>query len=332
MRSARTSMSMQQHTPKQLEEIVTSFASLRIGVVGDVMLDEYEYGFIERMSPEAPVPVIRMESRVSMPGGAGNVATNIAAYGAMVDICSVVGNDTAATELRALLEKGVVNTSGLLTTSRITTLKKRIVAKGEHVVRVDYEMQSNISLEQEAMLRSSIANGIASWDAVVIADYAKGCITPELVKSIIVLAAQRNIPVIVDTKPQNLEYFKDVALLTPNAKEVREMTDYEDITTAGKELQAHTHSPVLVTQGENGMTLFTENHSIHCPSFATSVIDVSGAGDTVVATASLALASRVLYEEMVRLASIAAAVAVEKPGTATITTKELIERIYAENT
>lgn len=329
MSCAHILMRMSPVNPKQLQSVIKAFPALRIGVIGDIMLDRFEYGHIERMSPEAPVPVVRMESKTSMPGGAGNVAVNCAALGGQVDLCGVIGNDEAGRELCQLLEQDGIRISGIYAAEdRATTQKKRIVVAQGHVMRVDYESRNSIPKEVEKKLNEYVAEAMPSWNAIIIADYAKGVMTQELADSIQRRAQTLGIPVIVDTKPENAGFYSAPALVTPNHKEAVEISGASDLKTGGSILEHYFSSPVLVTCGEDGMMLFANGDVYTNESHAKEVVDVSGAGDTVIAASTLSLAAGASWEEMIHIASLAAGIVVGKKGTAVATRDELISSLY----
>ena len=311
----------------ELLKFVSDFPKAHVGVVGDVMLDIFTRGTVHRLSPEAPVPVVLMESELQMPGGAGNVAMGIAQYGARVDLFGVVGEDISGEALRRLLYVGKVSEHLMLLPSHRTTVKHRIIAEERHLLRVDWEVVRPISEEEALAQVRSISEYVSTWDAMVISDYAKGFMTEFFVLELLKLAQKNSLPVIVDTKPSQFAFYKKVTLLTPNLSEALSITEKGDVLSAGVCLQEICESSVLITQGDKGMTLFEKGEPYHIPATATNVIDVSGAGDTVAVTALLAIASGATLQQAAVLANSAASIVVGKPGTSYVTSEELCDSL-----
>src|SRR3989339_1090185 len=268
--------------------IIDSFREKKVLVVGDIMLDKHIYGSVSRISPEAPVPVLKAEKEVFNPGGAANVANNLAALGAKVYLSGTVGNDDAQKILFNELEKLGVDVSSIIKTNKPTIQKVRGISK-QHIFRIDYEDSSKITEEEESVLLIKIKERISEVDAVILSDYAKGTLTVDLVRQVISLAKQNNKLVTADCKPINIEYYRGVDLLKPNKKEAIEMTLKSNLDEAGKKLVEMTNANILVTRGGEGMSLFLGDEIVNIPSKAKQVYDVSGAGDTVLATLTLAL-------------------------------------------
>lgn len=302
----------------------------RIAVVGDLMLDEWYWGSVRRISPEAPVPVVEVTDHTYTLGGAGNVANNLAALGARVALFGVVGTDDAGRRLLDLCARLGVDAHGIVRDPhRPTTQKMRIVAHNQQVVRADRE--STDPVEGAAM--RAIARGLRALDGavdgVIISDYGKGLISPALVRTV---RNYRNGTLITaDPKPHNIDAFAGVDCLAPNAAELQvaagiQVTSEADLARAARMLMQRTGaSYILVTRGERGMTLFgRRGKPLSVPALARQVYDVSGAGDTVVSTLTLARAAGASMEDAVRLANLAAGVVVEKLGTATATPDEIV--------
>jgi D-beta-D-heptose 7-phosphate kinase/D-beta-D-heptose 1-phosphate adenosyltransferase len=307
----------------------------RIAVVGDLMLDEWLWGTVRRISPEAPVPVVEVDDHSFTLGGAGNVANNLAALGARVAVVGVVGDDEAGDRVLALLEKLRADTSGIVRVpKRPTTQKTRIVAHNQQVVRADRESTASLDRRVAARLLSALAALDGKVDGVVISDYGKGLITPQLVAA--TQAYRRGTVVTGDPKPDNVDAFAGLDCMAPNAAEaeaaagIRVKTD-ADLGRAARALLRRTRCKhVLITRGEHGMTLFrAKGAPFTVPAVARQVYDVSGAGDTVVSTLTLALAAGAPMAQAVSLASLAAGVVVEKLGTATATAAEILH--FAEH-
>lgn len=307
------------------------FRRSRVLVLGDVMVDEYVWGTVSRISPEAPVPVVAVNSESVRVGGAANVAANIAALGGDVRIVGVVGNDAPAERLTHELELAGVKAGGLIVDgTRPTTIKSRVVAGSQHIVRFDRE--SDAPLDRTIRLRvvQHVADELPQADALLISDYAKGVVSPPLIRQILALADRLKKIVAVDPKVQHLPLFRGVTVVAPNHHEaaaaVRILVRGEsDLLRVGRLLLRRLHSrAVLITRGERGMSLFESGKPVaHIPTFAREVYDVTGAGDTVMAALSLALAAGASMHESAVLANYAAGVVVGKRGTATVSRAEL---------
>lgn len=318
-----------------LRDIVKAFPGKQVLVVGDVMLDEYVWGAVRRISPEAPVPVVEIRRRTYVPGGAANTAANVVSLDGQALLGGVVGRDYQATRLcEALADRGV-NTEGLIVDGkRQTTTKTRIVAHRQQMVRVDMEQREPLRMESEDILLDWIARRVAEADACILSDYAKGVVSKRLAENLIRLARQVNKPVIVDPKGVDYARYRGATVVTPNVGETEQASGHEingdlDLQEAGQRLSRLLEGiALLVTRGPQGMTLFLDGlQTIHIPAVARNVFDVTGAGDTVVSTLALALAAGAALEDAARLANRAAGLVVEKVGTATVTRDELLEEI-----
>jgi D-beta-D-heptose 7-phosphate kinase/D-beta-D-heptose 1-phosphate adenosyltransferase len=302
-------------------------AGRRIVVVGDVMIDEWIWGRVSRISPEAPVPVVAVDKHSFTLGGSGNVANNLRALGAAVTFIGVVGNDAEGERVRGLFAEIDCDTSGLLTLEdRPTTRKTRVVAHNQQVVRADWEVTAPLADADRARIVAAVRNAVGSADAVVLSDYAKGLLHRDIVEA--ALAA----PVVVaDPKPDNVDLFAGVTCIAPNVSETARASGVAIVDDASLERAARALLErlqcryVLVTRGEHGMSLFGSDGTREAiPSVARTVFDVSGAGDTVVAVLTLALAARVPVITATQLANFAAGAVVEKLGTATASPAEII--------
>jgi rfaE bifunctional protein kinase chain/domain len=328
MTSAKDSMQRSYH--KRLAAIVTEFPKKRIGVVGDVMLDIFSRGRSERLSPEAPVQVVIPESEQYIPGGAANAACNVRTLGGLVDLFGVCGNDERGRRLLSLLRERGIDAHITVDARRPTTTKQRIVVANRHLLRIDWE---HIEPLPEEIMRTEalrIITKMPEWSALIIADYAKGYLTEKSIQTVMDAARTRGVPVIIDTKPVHIQHFGTAHLFTPNLKEACEMATCDDVHAAGMLLAARLKTPVLITRGVEGMTLFDARGMHHLPTRATDVADVSGAGDTVVATTALAVASGASLFEAMELATAAAAVAIGKEGTSTVSADEV--RVWLQET
>jgi len=320
---------------EQYASAIDRFRTTAVLVVGDVMLDEYLCGEATRVCPEAPVPVIEIQKRYSVPGGAANVAANVASLGGRALLCSLTGEDTAARQLSDLLLAMGVDNRSLATCQRPTSTKTRIVAQGQQIVRFDHETRRPIDDELEAAVLQRIAATVAHASAIVISDYGKGLITPTLSQHIIALARSQSKPVVIDPKGHDYRHYRGATIVTPNK--------HEALTAAGvgygrcetvNEIAAELHrvleeSAVLITQGADGMTLFQQGTiPQHFPAQAVSIFDVTGAGDTVIATLALGLGAGMSFGVAAELATAAAGIVVGKPGTATASVAELSARMH----
>jgi D-glycero-beta-D-manno-heptose-7-phosphate kinase len=301
----------------ELTNILNNFKEKNILVIGDIMLDKYIFGNVERISPEAPVQIVNVKKEKFIPGGAANVANNIAALNANAFMVGVTGNDNEANILLNELKKRNINTEGIITDqNKPTTQKVRILGQKQQLLRIDYEKKDYLNKETENKIIAFIKEKIEKIDAIIISDYAKGVITKNLIENIKKIAGNKII--IVDPKPKHKDFYKNTTLITPNLKEAREMADNEENLI--KEL----NTSILVTKGEKGMSLLEKDGNItNIPTKAKEVYDVSGAGDTVVATLTLALSSNATLKQAAILANHAAGITVGKIGTSTVTTEEI---------
>jgi rfaE bifunctional protein kinase chain/domain len=325
-------------TRTRAEQLVSGFSGKRVLVLGDVMLDQFIWGKVRRISPEAPVPVVEVTKESYHLGGATNVAANIRALGGVPIPLGLIGDDAGAASLKALLKESDIEASGLVTAAgRPTTLKTRIVAHSQQIVRADRENKSPLSNEDNEALAASFRKWIPSVGAVVVSDYDKGVVNRALLQGVLPFAQRGKIPVFLDPKVHHADYYKPITLITPNHREAELLADMtiennQQLEEAGRRLLAKFECPyALITRGEEGMSLFFPGGSHHLPTFAREVFDVTGAGDTVIATLSLAQAGGATMEEAATLANHAAGLAVGKVGTATVSPKELLEDFDSRN-
>lgn len=320
-----------------MDAVVSAFPHKKILVLGDVMLDEYVYGSVSRISPEAPVPVVEVQQSSFMPGGAGNVAVNVASLGGRVCLGGVMGTDEAAGRLKAAFGGMGVELEGLKQDEdRPTTLKTRVVAHNQQVVRMDREAKQPISERTMRELYAYVLDVISSVDAVLVSDYGKGVVTIDLLAHVFALAKNQRKPVIVDPKGRDFSKYWGATVITPNRVEAamavqREIIDEDSLVEIGRALlDQGGFSAVLITRGEEGMSLVEGNgETTHIPACAREVYDVTGAGDTVVGTLALCLASGASMVDSARLANLAAGIVVGKLGTATVAPEEL-QQAWAE--
>ena len=314
-----------------MTEILDRLPQHTVLVIGDVMLDQFVIGTVDRISPEAPVPVVRFAREDYRLGGAANVAANLRALGTRVELVAIVGADAEAARLRQDLERAGVGTSGLVADSaRCTTRKTRVVTtRNQQVARIDYEVDTAASSDIRAALVSAIERLAANVSAVLISDYQKGVITQDVAACAIAQARQRQIPVTVDPKVPHAAYYAGATLITPNHHEAAAITHTvirtdQDVAACARRIREITGCDnVLITRGEHGMTLHTPGGDSAFPAEAREVADVTGAGDTVIATLTAALAAGASLEDAARLANRAAGIKVGKFGPATVRADEL---------
>jgi D-glycero-beta-D-manno-heptose-7-phosphate kinase len=321
-------------------EILAAAAKARVLVVGDVMLDQFIWGNVARISPEAPVPVVDFERESFMPGGAANVARNLTALDVGTEIFGVIGEDTAARQLKSLLAEQKVGCKGLVeNASRHTSVKARIVAHMQQVVRIDRETRGGLDEKLTGQLLDAIKSKLDGADAVIVGDYGKGVVTQLLLNEIKTLCRERGIWLSLDPKPVHHLNLSNLSLITPNRKEAFELaklpddmrgpnplTDKNLMLTAERLLNELRPAVLLITLGELGMLLCQRGKKpFHIPTVAQEVFDVSGAGDTVIATFSLAIAAGASPVEAAILSNHAAGIVVGKIGTATTSPEELLK-------
>jgi D-beta-D-heptose 7-phosphate kinase/D-beta-D-heptose 1-phosphate adenosyltransferase len=317
--------------PQKKRKIVNGFKNKRILVLGDLMMDKYIWGDVSRISPEAPIPVVVAKNDTSCLGGAGNVSHNIQSLGASPILTGVVGRDKEGDWIR----KAVLDNRGIFVSkSRPTTVKTRIIAHQQHVVRVDMEEKKPISSELANKLYRFIQQ--EKFDALIISDYNKGLLSESLLQKVLAFAQQENIPVCVDPKAEHFLSFSPITLITPNHLEAERVVHHacltdEDVEKAGNTILSQISTKYLILKrGEQGLSVFERNKkALHVPTLAKEVYDVTGAGDTVIAVSSLALVAGASIQEAALLANIAAGIVVGKLGTATLNAAELIAALQS---
>ena len=328
-------------TTQQLLHIIEKIRATRVLVVGDSMLDSFMYGQVERISPEAPIPVFTLHHESKMLGGAGNVVRNLIALGCHAALVSVIGDDAIGRELTALVgvEPRLVPT--LVTEKgRISTRKMRYVANHQQLLRFDHESTTLVKADVVKRLLDSILPEIPSSQAIILSDYGKGVLTPALCRAIIDAATNADIPVFVDPKQRDVSVYAGATVLSPNVKELaaacgveRFESDEALIAQAAKLAVQHRFAYVLVTRGEHGMTLVQQGGSFtHIPAQAKEVFDVSGAGDTSIATLAATFASGATMEQAAELANVAAGIVVGRLGTAVVHNTDMTAALYAYRT
>lgn len=282
-----------------LNQLFEGFARLRVLVVGDVMLDSYVWGKVERISPEAPVPVVNVGRREYRLGGAGNVLLNVQALGAEAIACTVIGNDGPGDILKHQLTERKLNCEGLIRSdARITTIKERIIAGSQQVVRIDTETDATISNTEQVQLIAKAKELISSCDVVIFEDYDKGVLSPEVIAAITDFANEHEVPTVVDPKKRNFLAYQHVTLFKPNLKELREglkvdfdVRDAEALQAVVRQLTATLNAAgALITLSEHGVYIDYQDETCHLPAHVRSIADVSGAGDTVISIAACCVA------------------------------------------
>lgn len=325
-----------QQTLESLVDRVERLAGTRVLVIGDLMLDAYLMGDAERISPEAPVPVVRVESERHLLGGAGNVARNITSLGGKATLIGTVGDDLPATHIRSLLHDEGITGALLSLRDRPTTVKTRVMARRQQMLRLDYENASPLSYTDLDSLFAIITPQLLEHELIILSDYSKGMVSAAFMRRLAVAlgACPHQIRVLVDPKPSNAPLYKGTFLLTPNTKETGEcaglpVRDQAEILAAGRKILAEVGcAHLLTTLGSDGMALFLDEDEVwHLPTMARDVFDVTGAGDTVIATLGLALAAGVDLLASSVLANYAAGLVVAKVGAATASPDQLCEAI-----
>ncbi|MFQ5849116.1 MAG: D-glycero-beta-D-manno-heptose-7-phosphate kinase [Candidatus Binatia bacterium] len=322
---------------RRLLGLVGGFRRSHLLVVGDLMLDRFIWGEVERISPEAPVPVVRATSESLRLGGAANVIHNIRSLGGYVTACGVLGQDEPGKRLLRGLKEIGSSTAGVLSEARfLTTQKSRVIARPRHqqLIRLDHENHGEIGARVRQRIRQFVAREASRCDGIVISDYGKGVIHPELLRLISDLARENGVLCVVDPKKENYGRYRNVTLVTPNKEEASEASgieirDHGSLQAAGRKLlEMWQASAVLITQGQEGISLFRPGGTGgYFPTSAREVFDVTGAGDTVVATCALTLASHGTYEEAAIMANLAAGIVVGEVGTAPVPLDRLKQAI-----
>ena len=322
---------MEQLSRQRVEQLTLAMRDLKVVVLGDVMLDEFVWGDVTRISPEAPVPVVEIRRESVHLGGAANVLANLVALGARASVVGVVGNDAAGERLRTSLKELSAEDGFLvIDDQRPSTVKTRIIAHSQLVVRADRESRQAVNGKTEARIIESLQKALENADALVISDYDKGVVTPRILAQVLPLAYER-VPVLIDPKLRNFSAYRPATLVTPNHHEALRMTNLENDTDEGlreaaTRIRAELNcDAVLITRGDRGMVLLEgDGDPVYVATAAREVYDVTGAGDTVIATLAAALAAGSSLIEAAGLANHAAGIVVGKIGTATADASELI--------
>lgn len=317
---------------KSIDDFLDSLSGVKALVVGDLILDEYLWGNSERISPEAPVPIVDVVDKDLRLGGAGNVISNLLDLGCMVDVIGVVGDDDNGRLLLHLLEERNVAIDGLvLVPERVTSRKTRVLANRQQMLRIDSESRDPLTREIENRLVETVQSKISDYGVVFVSDYLKGVLTDQVTKAIIKAGRAAGIPVVVDPKGQDYRKYAGATLITPNRKEAelatgRMLRDLESLIEGGKALRSELSlDALLMTRSAEGMSLFTADDVVHVPTHAREVFDVSGAGDTVLALVGAALAVGLSLSDAARMANVGAGIVVGKLGTSTVSAAEIAQ-------
>ena len=319
-----------------MEGLIEKFAGQKVLVVGDVMVDSYINGRMERISPEAPVPVVTISNREERLGGAANVALNIQSLGAMPVLCSVVGRDKMGDRFKNLLTKRRISADGIIRSdNRPTTVKHRVMAGNHHVLRIDEETEESLKPDETLRLHSLINELIHGCSVVIIEDYDKGVISKETIDHIRECAKREGISVVVDPKMRNFDHFTQLGLFKPNFKELQEgikrkvdKSNLDDVKAAVSELYEKLNcEAVMVTLSENGVIIKNANELLHFPAHYREISDVSGAGDTVVAVSALCWASGFSASQIAQVANLAGGLVCEHHGVVPIDKEHLTQEV-----
>lgn len=319
---------------KKLKSIINNFKNINVFIIGDIIYDEYIWGDVSRISPEAPVPIVDVNKITFSSGGAANVGRNISALSKKVYLSGVIGNDEYGLKLKEYLKNNNINTDYIITDeSRPTTRKTRIIAHNQQVVRIDNEIKKQITIKNEEIILNSINEVINDIDVFIISDYAKGVITKNITKKITALIKYKNKILIVDPKVENFNYYKNSTIMTPNKNEAGKgiginIKDEQSLYYAGNTILKKLNlDALLITRSEEGMSLFWKDKIYNIPAEALEVYDVTGAGDTVAAILALSLGAGANYLEAALLSNCAAGIVVKEIGCAVASKTELQKKI-----
>lgn len=322
-----------------VNQIFDSFDNLRVLIIGDVMIDSYIFGKVERISPEAPIPVVNVKRKEIRLGGAGNVAMNIKSLGATPVLCSVVGTDPEAKDLIELLNNNTLPVEGIIQSpNRVTTVKQRIMAGSQHVVRIDSEMDTPINADERTLLIEKAKSLIPSCQVVIFEDYDKGVLDQQSIQEIVAFAKQHNIPTIVDPKKRNFTHYQGTDLFKPNLKELKEglkidfnadnLEDVKKVVAEAKKTLGV--NGIFLTLSERGVFIDFQNEVHHIAAHLRSITDVSGAGDTVVSIAAICLGLKLSPKAIAELSNLGGGLVCEYVGVVPIE-KEKLRAEYQKN-
>ncbi len=316
--------------------LINQFENIPVLVIGDVMIDAYLFGNVERISPEAPVPIVAVHKKENRLGGAANVALNLVALGAKPILCSVIGSDLEGNDLLNLLQENKIDASGIIQSKeRITTIKTRVISQNHQMIRIDNEDSVNLNPEQTNLLIEKIKSLLPLAKIVIFEDYDKGVITEALINEISKAANDLGIPTVVDPKKRNFGFYKNVTLFKPNLKELREgikhdflLQNKEEFEQICKDLITKMNIQYLfVTLSENGVMITNGSEFIYIPAHLRKIADVSGAGDTVISVASLCLALKIPIAQVAAISNLAGGLVCEEVGVIPINRMKLAEEL-----
>lgn len=324
---------------QEMVRVIQSFSNYKVMVIGDIMMDQFLWGEVSRISPEAPVPIVRVEKETFLLGGAANVVNNLLGLRGQVLLAGVIGSDGMGRKLLRRLQSLGTTTEGIVVEEgRPTALKTRVIAHQQQVVRVDREKVAPILPETQSALLRLLRKNLSQIQGIIVSDYGKGVISQELMTELKKIAGEHSLPILVDPKPQNMGWYHRVSLITPNHIEAglavgKKIESKEDLLRVGTELLKKTKcESVLITRGQQGMTLFSKKNKIeHIPTVAQKVFDVTGAGDTVIATLILSLVGGMNIIQACMAANYAAGIVVGEVGTAAVKANDLLRVLKAES-
>jgi rfaE bifunctional protein kinase chain/domain len=321
-------------------DILEGFQKKRVLIIGDLMLDRYIWGTIDRMSPEAPVPVVSVNRHDARPGGAGNVTLNISSLGATPVLCSLIGKDKAGEMLKECFMRQSISTEGLIvSSSRPTTEKTRVIAQDHHIVRIDEETDALPTVEEERAILDCVQKLLPTCDVVIFQDYDKGVLNESIISKVISLARAKGVPTIVDPKKRNIQHYRGVTLFKPNLKELRDglkqqvdPTKDGDVADAVSKLKSTLSADGLMTTlSEHGVYIDYNGQKVRLPAHSRQITDVSGAGDTVVAVAALCVALKLDARQVAAISNLAGGLVCQHVGVVPIDKQELLvemEKIF----
>lgn len=323
---------------QELDQLFSGFQGLKVLIVGDVMVDKYIFGRVNRMSPEAPVPVVDADNFDARLGGAGNVALNVHAMGGIPILCSVIGKDAEADDLRELIRKaGLTDRAIVYSQKRKTTTKTRIIGNNKQIVRIDHEITSDLDALDTYYLEEHYTRELEQADVVIMEDYNKGVLHGLNIPKLIDKARKAGVPVVVDPKKQNFEAYKGCTLFKPNLKEIREgmgidinPADTESLIAAVSKLEERLENEIsLLTLSEHGVYIHSKNESHRLPAHIRNIADVSGAGDTVISVAAMCLAMKTPLRLLAELSNLAGGLVCEHTGVVPVNPANLLQEAKA---
>jgi rfaE bifunctional protein kinase chain/domain len=319
-------------TEQEIRKVFSSFNGKKVLLIGDAMIDAYMWGRIERISPEAPVPVVEIDEHESRLGGSANCALNIKSLGANPVLCTVIGNDNNGIKFEKLMKDANLSTDGVIISSnRKTTVKTRVISEEKHQIRVDEEDTHPINNTENQFIKK-VDSLLENTSIMILQDYNKGVLTKKIIKTLINKAKEKGIPVVVDPKKDNFLEYQECDIFKPNLKEIKEGISIEFDESKNEDIQKATSSlkdklnakAILLTLSGRGICINSEEGFVHTPSYIGSIVDVSGAGDTVISVASLLLSDGVSYKNISKISSLSGGIVCQKVGVVPIDKEELL--------